>query len=299
MKTALITGASGLLGSALIPVLERDGWTVRTLSRRPSGPHAFHWNPAQGVIDALALDNLDLVIHLAGEGLLGRWTAEKRRKIVESRETGTRFLLDALIQSNSRDVLWISASGAHFYQAGETAWNESGPAGGGFLAGVCRRWESAAGGDAECIRRRVFLRTGMVLSNQGGALAAMRLPFKLCLGGRVGDGSQWVSWIHRGDWCRLVQWIIAREEVHGPVNAVSPNPVRQVEFAKVLGSVLHRPALLPAPAFAVKLLLGQMGKEMLLESVRVLPGKAESGGFRFQYPRLEDALVEELSGKIR
>lgn len=290
MKTALITGASGLLGSKLSLLLTNNGWQVRKLGRQPRGADAWHWDPDKGIIQDGALDGLDLVVHLAGESLLGRWTAAKRQRILHSRLQSTRFLLKQLDQCASHNVVFVSASGAHYYRAGEEEHSENGPAGEGFLADVCRQWESAAQSPAKVVARRVCLRTGVVLSRDGGALKQMLLPFRLGLGGPLGNGEQWFSWIALEDWCRMVIWVAENPAISGPVNAVSPFPLRQKDFALTLAQVLNRPALLPAPAFAIRLLAGQMGEEMLLQSIRTLPGKALANGFEFKYLQLATAL---------
>lgn len=297
MKIALITGASGLLGSALSRHLADQGWQVRKLGRRPKAADEWHWDPAKGSIQAGALDNVDLVVHLAGESLIGRWTSAKRQRILQSRLQSTRFLLEQLDHCSSSGVVLISASGAHYYRAGEDEHAEDGPEGEGFLADVCRQWESAAKTPAKAVSRRVFMRTGVVLSKEGGALKQMLLPFRLGLGGPLGSGEQWFSWIALDDWCRLVVWAAENETIAGPVNAVSPFPLRQKEFAEALGSSLNRPAIIPAPAFAIRLLAGQMGEEMLLHGIRAQPAKALEGGFEFKYLRLATALAGILEDK--
>jgi uncharacterized protein (TIGR01777 family) len=290
MKTALITGASGLLGSALSQQLTNNGWQVRKLGRNPKSADEWHWDPAKESMQEGALDKIHLVVHLAGEGLIGRWTMAKRQRILQSRLQSTRFLLEQLDECSSKDVVLISASGAHYYREGEDEHSENGPEGEGFLADVCRQWELAAQAPCKVLSRRIFLRTGVVLSDKGGALKQMLLPFRMGLGGPLGSGEQWFSWIALEDWCRLVVWLAENDSINGPVNAVSPFPLRQKDFAGALGEALRRPAILRAPPFAIRLLAGQMGEEMLLHGIRVQPQKALEGGFEFKYLQLDSAL---------
>ncbi|MCC5833985.1 MAG: TIGR01777 family oxidoreductase [Opitutales bacterium] len=294
MKTALITGASGLLGKALSNHLIAEGWTVRSLGRGPEGPGKWHWDPEKAILPVEALAGCDAVVHLAGESLVGRWTAAKRERIMQSRVQGTRLLAARVASMERPPSVLISASGAHRYPADGAVQDENSGEGEGFLATVCSAWEDAAKPVEAVGTRLVNLRTGMVVSKYGGALAQMLTPFKFGLGGPLGDGQQWMSWIELSDWCHLVTWAIKTESVTGPLNAVSPEPVRQKAFAKALGNQLNRRAILPVPAFMIRLAMGQMGEEMLLSSLRVLPAKALANDFKFKAASIETALSKSL-----
>ena len=294
MKTALITGASGLLGQALSQHLESHGWTVRSLGRGATGSGRWHWDPDKGILPVEALEGADAVVHLAGESLIGRWTASKRKRILESRVVGTRLLAERIASMDQPPAVLISASGAHCYPADGEIHDETSGTGEGFLAEVCAAWESAADPVEAAGVRLIRLRTGMVVSKDGGALAQMLLPFKWGLGGPLGSGSQWMPWIEIDDWCRLVLWAIEKEAVSGPLNAVSPEPIQQKDFAKALATQLNRPAVLPVPSFVIKLAMGQMGEEMLLSSLRVIPQKAVDNGFQFNAASIEAALKKQL-----
>lgn len=294
MKSVVITGASGLLGQALAVHLKSTGWAVRTLGRGTGGPDHWQWDPQKGILPAEALNGCEAVVHLAGESLMGRWTAAKRERILQSRLEGTRLLAHTLSSLEDGPGIMISASGAHCYPANGEVHDEDSSKGSGFLAEVCQKWEAAAAFVEDAGIRLVRLRTGMIVSGAGGALAQMRLPFKLGLGGPIGGGRQWMSWIEITDWCRLVEWAIENDGVRGPLNAVSPEPVEQRVFAKTLGRTINRPAVIPLPAFMVRLLMGQMGDEMLLASLRVIPAKALKGGFKFSAASIETALKKHI-----
>lgn len=283
----LITGASGLVGSALAPALEAAGHSVVRLSR--SGP--VSWSPASRSIDEAALDGIDAVVHLAGESVAGRWTDAKKERIAASRHEGTRFLAGTLAALAHPPKVLVSASATGFYgHRQDELLTEQSPVGTGFLAAVADEWEAATSSAAAAGIRVVTVRTGIVLARSGGALPAMLPPFRLGLGGPIGGGRQWWSWLALSDLVAVYERALTDESLSGPVNAVAPGAVTNAEFARTLGKVLGRPALLPLPARAVKLLLGEMGEEMLLASARVQPAALTAAGFAFRFPRLEDAL---------
>ena len=289
-----VTGASGLLGRRLMPALDRAGWSAQPLVRRREQPGIF-WDPAGGMLDPSALGGYSAVIHLAGENVFGRWTASKKRRIEESRVRGTRLIAESLAALDAPPSVLISASAIGFYgDRGDELMRESSTKGEGFLADVCGNWEAATAAASEAGMRVVHLRIGIVLDKDGGALAQMLTPFKLGVGGQLGDGRQWFSWIHVDDLVAAILFALENEEVSGPVNGVAPAPVRNRELTKTLGRVLGRPTLLPAPSLALKLAFGQMANETLLASTRVSPDALEAAGFRFQHGQLESALRAEL-----
>ena len=289
----LVSGASGLVGSALCPALEASGHTVVRLSR--SGPVA--WDVAARTIDPAALDGVDAVVHLAGESVAGRWTAAKKQRILESRRAGTAFLADTLAALPQRPRVLVSASAVGWYGSrGTETLTEASAPGEGFLAGVARAWEEATASAAAAGIRVVHVRTaGIVLSRNGGALKAMLTPFKAGLGGPVGSGKQWWSWISLPDLVAVYERALTDETLSGPVNAVAPGAVTNAGFTRALAKVLRRPALIPLPAPAVKLLLGEMGTELLLSSARVEPAVLTRAGFSFRFADIEDALRAELN----
>lgn len=295
----LVSGATGMIGSALVPALRDDGHAIVGISRRARGGDrdGVHWDPEHGEIDADALTDIDAVIHLAGANLAdGRWTSERKRQILESRVKGTRLLVHTFAQFVRRPRVFLSASAVGFYgDTGEAEVDESIAPGSGFLAHVCRRWEAEALRAAPFGIRVVLVRSGMVLEPTGGALARLLPVFRTGLGGPVGGGRQWMSWIAIDDWIALVRHALARSEIEGPINAVAPHPVRNSELAEVLGRVLGRPARVPAPALAVKLLLGaELAEQTVLQSCRAIPRRAIESGFVFQFPALESALQHLL-----
>lgn len=291
-----VTGSTGLVGSALVPFLRAGGHEVLRLVRRPPevGAPEVRWDP-EGFVDTDSLEGVDAVVHLAGENIFGRWSDEKRRAILESREQGTRVLAHELAGMERPPRVLVSASGVNYYgDAGDERLEEDSPPGDGFLSGVCRAWEQAASEASAGGVRVVRMRFGVVLTPDGGALSLMLPAFRLGLGGRVGDGEQWVSWISRDDLVGAIHRAIVDEEVTGAVNAVAPHPVRSRELASALGRVLRRPALLPVPEKAVRLVAGQMGEETLLASIRALPAALERSGYRFRHPGIEQALQHVL-----
>jgi len=299
--TVAVTGASGLVGSALVTGLTSAGHRVVRVVRGAgaasvAGQRLARWDPESGALEPSALAGADAVVHLAGESVAGgRWTEAKKRRIRSTRVDVTRRLAEALPRLERPPRLLVSASAVGYYgDRGSEILREDSAPGPGFLAEVCREWEAATDPAARAGIRVVRLRIGMVLSRRGGALGAMLTPFRLGAGGPVGRGVQWVSWIAIDDLVGAILHALATESLAGPVNAVAPEPVTNRELARTLGRVLRRPALLPLPAVAARLLFGQMADELLLASARVEPARLRATGFTFRHARLEDALRHEL-----
>jgi len=295
----LVTGSSGLVGSALGPLLSSNGHQViRLLRSKPyAGEARRFWDPEAGTLDSGALEGLDAVVNLAGENIAGRWTDAKKAKILNSRVKSTRLLSVALSRLARPPKVLVSASASGFYgDRGDQLLTEESASGSMFLSEVCRQWEAATKPAAQAGIRVVVLRIGVVLSAGGGALARMLTPFKLGAGGRMGSGRQFWSWIALDDLLGATLHALNTPALHGPVNAVAPHPVTNLEFAKILGRVLKRPTLLPMPAFAARLAFGQMAKELLLASARMEPARLLATGYKFQYCGLEPAL-RHLLGK--
>jgi uncharacterized protein (TIGR01777 family) len=293
----LISGSSGLVGSALIPSLVQGGHTVVRLARSGTGgTDRILWNPAAKEIAPASIKGFDAVVHLAGENIAGaRWTEERKRKIRDSRTPPTRLLSGALARLEQPPRVLICASAIGYYgNRGSEILNEQSKAGTGFLAEVCREWEDATSPAVEKGIRVVHLRIGLVLSPKGGALAKMLPPFQLGLGGPLGDGSQFMSWIAIDDLVGAIQHLLTAETLNGPVLAVSPNPVTNREFTKTLGHVLSRPAFIPVPAFALRLAFGEMADALLLASTRARPERLLESGYQFLFPELEAALRHVL-----
>ena len=294
----LVTGATGFIGRRLCQVLSQSGHDLVALSRNPDSARkrvpelaqAFAWNPTSDLRSLESLEGVDSVVHLAGEAVTGRWTARKREAIRASRVKGTRNLVEALSQSDSRPRSIVAASAIGYYgDRGDVELREDSASGDDFLADVCQAWEGESLRAEDLGIRVVQLRIGIVLGSGGGAMQAMLLPARLGLGGPLGSGRQWWSWIHLEDLVGAVRQCVEDEELQGPVNATAPNPSRQKDFAKALGRVLSRPAFLPAPAFMLKIALGGFAAE-LLSSKRVLPGRLRQAGFVFRLPELGSAL---------
>lgn len=295
-RTVLITGSTGLVGSALAEFLAANGHEVRTLVRRePASASEFRWDPTVGFFDSRAMEGASAIVHLAGEGIAsGRWTRARKEEILRSRVEGTRLVAEAIRNAKAKPRVLVTASAIGFYgDRGEEPLDESSAKGTGFLAEVCEAWETAAGDlpDVRCVQ----LRTGVILSSAGGALKTMLLPFKLGLGGRLGHGRQWTSWITMTDEIRAIDHVLATEGLRGPVNLVAPNAARNADYTRVLAKVLRRPAIFPAPAFALRLALGEMADELLLASQHVMPRALEESGFEFAHPKLEAAMRHEMS----
>ncbi len=291
----LVSGASGLIGVALLPALKASGWTVSCLVRKAAtGPHQIVWDSTQP-LSPESVSGFDAVIHLAGESIVGRWTEAKKRRILDSRRQGTGRLAEAVAKAAQRPRVFISASAVGYYgDRGEEVLREESLSGSGFLAEVCRQWEAAIQPVADAGIRAVQMRLGVVMSADGGALQKMLLPFRLGLGGRLGDGSQWWSWVSVDDVAGAIQHVLNHDSLQGPVNTVAPHPVTNAEFTKTLAAVLRRPAIFPMPAFAVRLVFGEMGDELFLASQRVEPAKLTASGYQFQHPELKKALEDIL-----
>jgi uncharacterized protein (TIGR01777 family) len=287
----LVSGSSGLIGVALIPALKSSGYDITCLVRgAASGKEQIQWDPALPLAPE-SVSGFDAVVHLAGESIVGRWTEAKKRRIRESRVKGTLGLAEALAQAPQRPRVFISASAIGYYgDRGEETLREDSASGSGFLPEVCREWEDATKPAAKAGIRTVQMRFGLVLSRHGGALQKMLLPFRMGVGGNMGNGRQWWSWIDIDDLVGAVQHVIKTETLQGPVNVVGPCPVKNAEFTKTLASVLSRPAIFPMPAFAARLVFGQMGDELLLASQRVEPAKLLASGYVFRKPELRAAL---------
>lgn len=294
----LICGASGLIGKALTKTLEAKGCELLLAGRKePQDERETKWTIEDGFAEPERLEGLDAVIHLAGESVSAlRWTDEKKAAIRSSRVDGTRSVLDALAKLKSRPKVLISGSAVGFYgDRDDEILTESSTSGDNFLAKTCREWEAESRRAEDAGIRTVLLRTGIVLSKDGGALATMLLPFKLGVGGVIGDGKQWMSWISLDDEIRAIEFVLEHEEVRGAVNLVSPNPVTNQEFTTALGEALYRPTFIPLPEFAVSMLLGEMGDELLLSSTRAVPARLEQLGFEWQFPELKPALEHALA----
>jgi uncharacterized protein (TIGR01777 family) len=288
----VVAGGTGFLGSALVQRLRGEGHRVKVLTRQTRYPDDVSWVPDGSVKSwASVLDDADVVINLAGESIAGgRWTESRKVRIRDSRIRATRSLVAAIQQAARRPSAFLSGSAVGYYgPRGDEPLTEQSPAGDDFLAAVCRDWETEAL-RAAGTTRVVLLRTGLVLEKDGGALPQMALPFRLFAGGPAGSGRQFYSWIHRDDWIAMVAWAMTTGNVSGPMNVTAPTPLTNRDFSRTLGRVLHRPSFLPAPAFALRIVLGEMADGLLLTGQRVLPALAQSQGYMFRYPTLEPAL---------
>jgi uncharacterized protein len=293
----LMTGSNGLVGSYLWPRFIANGHQVRRLVRRePASDNEYYWDP-DTTLDATSLKGIDAVVHLAGETLAkGRWTAEKKAKIRDSRVKGTQLLCETIadLPNPPRILLCASATGYYGDRGQETLTEGSSP-GTGFLPEVCREWEEATNIAKQKGLRVANLRFGLILSSRGGALKKMLTPFRMGLGGKVGSGTQYYSWIAIDDAAGAIDHILKQEVLQGPVNIVSPNPVTNSEFTKALGNVLQRPTILPIPAFAARTAFGEMADALLLASTRVHPEKLLSNSYVFRYPEIEGAFHQVIS----
>lgn len=291
----LVTGVSGPIGAALLPSLAARGYRVTRLVRgMAKGEDQIAWDPAQPVSPEV-VSGYQAVIHLAGESIVGRWTDQKKAGIRNSRVQGTRHLCEALAQAPQRPSVLLSASAIGYYgDREEETLREDSASGEGFLPSVCREWEAATKPASEAGIRTAQIRIGLVLSSAGGALKEMLLPFRFGLGGNMGSGRQWWSWIHVQDLVGAIHHILKTDLLAGPVNLVAPKAVRNAEFTKTLGTVLVRPTMFPMPAFAARLVFGQMGDELLLASQRVEPTKLVASGYPFQFSDLRRALEDLL-----
>jgi len=303
-----VTGASGLIGTALVRRLEAEGHQVLRLTRsRPSRPGQVQWDPAAGRLDPDTLAKADAVVHLAGAGIGDklRWTAKVKREILRSRVDGTGLVARTMAElaggsGPGGPRVLVCASGAHYYgDRGDEVLTEASAPGGGFLAGVVRQWEAAADPARAAGLRVVHLRTTPVQDASGAGLQKQALLFRLGLGGRFGSGRQWLSWIALDDIAGAYLHALTRDDLAGPVNAASPNPVTNAELTATLARVLHRPAVLHVPAFAPKLVLGESADELLFASIRVVPARLLETGYRFRFPELEPALRHTLGRPAR
>jgi uncharacterized protein (TIGR01777 family) len=294
----IVTGSSGLIGSALVAALIQRGDEVTCLvrtaahARRADGAREVLWNPARGEVEAAELEGHDAAVHLAGDPVAeGRWTAEKKRRIRDSRVQGTTLLAATLAQLKTPPRALLSASAVGYYgDRGEEILTEESATGADFLSSVCREWEGSVGSAQVVGIRVVWLRFGVVLSASGGALTKMLMPFKLGAGGRIGSGEQYMSWIALDDVTGAILHALAHEELEGAVNVVAPRPVTNAEFTKTLGGVLGRPTIFAVPAFAARLAFGEMADAALLASQRAEPARLTATNYKFKYPELEGAL---------
>jgi uncharacterized protein len=286
----LVSGASGPIGKALLPALKAQGSTVVRLTRgKPSGPSEIQWDPHQP-LSPEAISGIDAVVHLAGETIAGRWTEEKKWRIRESRVQGTKNLAESIANATQRPGAFVCASAIGYYgNRGDEVLREDSAAGSDFLSDVCREWEAAASPAAHVGVLTSHTRFGLVLSRNGGALPQMLTPFRLGVGGRIGNGKQWWSWVDIQDLEGAIVHVL-KSGLSGPVNVVSPNPVTNAEFTKTLGSVLSRPTIFPVPAFAARLAFGQMADELLLASQKVEPASLLKSGYQFKFAELEKSL---------
>jgi uncharacterized protein len=289
----VIAGGTGFLGTALIRTFRADGHRVLVLSRRPRHGDDRAWSPADPSARSWmsVVDGADAVINLAGESIATRrWTDARKRALRESRVNATTALVDAIEAARQRPAVFLSASAIGIYgDRGDEPLTEDSAAGADFLAGICVEWERLAQ-RASAASRVVLLRTGLVLDRSGGVLPPLALPFRLFVGGPVGSGRQYMSWIHLDDWVGLVTWALTTNLVSGPLNLTAPAPVTNADFGRALGHALGRPSFMPTPAFALRLALGEMADALILGGQRVLPAKAEGMGYQFRYAQLERAL---------
>jgi uncharacterized protein (TIGR01777 family) len=293
----VVSGGSGLIGAALVPALESGGHeVVRLVRREPRGGGEVEWDPAGGTIDSAGLHGVDAAVNLSGANLDRRWTASNKREIVESRISTTNLLARTLAGLEPHPSVLLCAGGAAIYgDRGDEILTEESEPGSGFLAELGVDWEAAAAPAREAGIRVVNFRQGIVLSREGGALRRMLLPFRLGLGGRVGSGRQWWSWVSLDD--LVSAYVLALEgDLAGPVNLASPNPATSAQFTRALGRALHRPTVFPLPAVAVKAVFGEKGEAVLLDGQRVLPARLLASGFEFARPDLDTALERALEG---
>jgi len=292
MKIA-ISGASGLLGSEVSEYLLKKGHTVvRLVRKKPISEDEIHWNPISGVIDKEKLENINAVINFSGVNIgLGRWTIKRKKMLSDSRIDSTRLLAETIAQLKNPPQTFLSSSAVGYYgDSGSTLLNEGAESGKGFLSDLCVKWEKATDSAMRAGIRVIQMRTGVVLSSKGGALKKMLPAFSMGVGGKLGSGTQYFSWISIDDFVRAVYHLLISDSIQAPVNINSPEVATNYEFTKILGKVLNRPTILPVPGFVLKTLLGQVAEELLLSSSYAVPQILLGSGFEFKYPRLEDAL---------
>jgi uncharacterized protein len=292
----VVSGASGLLGSAIVPALRAEGHEVLTLVRRePAAPGEIEWSPAEGRLDPAALTGADAIVNLSGATIGRRWNEQRKREILESRVRTTDLLARTAAGLDAKPSVLVVAGPTGIYgNRGDEVLTEGSELGTGFLANVGRAWEAAAQPARDAGMRVVDFRQGIVLSKDGGALERLLLPFKLGLGGRVGSGKQWWSWVALDDVVGAYRFAL-ESELAGAVNLVSPNPATNAQLVKALGRALHRPTIFPLPAVAVRTVFGDMGQELLLDGQRVLPARLLDAGFTFSYPDFDAALERALA----
>ena len=295
----IISGATGLVGAALTRTLRDEGHSVARLVRTGSAAVAgdIQWDPANSKIDLATLEGADAIVNLNGASIGGgRWTPERKKLLRTSRVETTRFLVSSMSRLQKKPRAFVSASAIGFYGSrGDEVLTEASASGTDFLSGLSREWEQEAERAESFGIRTAILRFGIILSSHGGALPRMLTPFKMGVGGRLGDGKQWMSWIALDDVVGIIRWAIADSQVKGPVNVVALNPVQNAEFTRVLAKVLHRPAIFPAPAFALRLMLGEMADALLLGSQRGRPEKLLGSSYKFRFDYLEPALRAALA----
>ncbi|MGE0135861.1 MAG: TIGR01777 family oxidoreductase [Dehalococcoidia bacterium] len=292
-----VTGSSGLIGTALLARLRAGGHEGLPVRRGARTEDGVAWLPDEGWIEAGALEGVDAVVHLAGESIGdGRWTKRRKRAIRDSRIDSTRLLVEHMATLTRPPRVFVCGSAIGYYgDRGGEELREDASTGEGFLAEVVRDWEREASGAARPGTRVVSLRTAVVLAPRGGALQRMRTPFRLGVGGRLGSGRQWMSWITLEDEVRAIEWVLTHDDVSGPVNLSAPHPVTNREFTKALGRELHRPTRFPVPGFALRIILGEMAEELLLHGQRVLPEKLLRSGFGFEHETVEEGLQAVLA----
>ncbi len=292
----LISGASGLIGKAIRDYSQKNGHKILSLQRKNPAITPY-WNIEKQIVAIEQNDKIDAVIHLAGESIAeGRWNHNKKERILKSRIDGTKLLSEYFSKVEHKPKVFISCSAIGYYGHREDEnLTEKSKEGTGFLSNVCQEWEKATAIAVQAEIRVVNIRLGMVLSGDGGALKKMILPFKIGLGGIIGNGKQYISWVTIHDIANAINHIIENQKIEGPVNIVTPNPVTNYDFTKILGKVLHRPTMLPLPALMAKIIFGEMAEELLLSSTKVTPEKLINSGFKFQYPELENAIISCLT----
>jgi uncharacterized protein len=290
----LVSGVSGPIGKALLPELRKRGRIVRLVRGTVTGNAQISWNPAQA-LPPQQVEGFDIVIHLAGETIVGRWNAAKKARIRDTRVQGTKTLVESLTKTAHPPRVFICASAIGYYgDRGDEILREESAPGSDFLAQVCRDWETATQPATNAGIRTVNTRFGVILSRDGGALPKMLPPFRMGVGGRIGNGRQWMSWIHIADVVGAIEHALDNPSVSGAVNVVGPNPAMNAEFTRTLARVLHRPAIFPMPSFAARLAFGEMGDALLLASQRVEAAKLTANGYRFQFEDLSAALAALL-----